>query len=48
VSERCFGLKGIRERARLLGGRASIETTIGEGTRLVVELPLVERSRQAE
>jgi signal transduction histidine kinase len=39
-----FGLRGIRERARLLGGRALIETSPGQGTRLAVELPL-ERER---
>ena len=39
-----FGLRGIRERARLLGGRAAIETSPGQGTRVVVELPL-ERAR---
>ena len=37
-----FGLRGIRERARLLGGRAEIESTPGEGTRVCVELPLLE------
>jgi signal transduction histidine kinase len=38
-----FGLKGIRERARLLGGSATIETVIGSGTRIIVKLPVVLR-----
>jgi signal transduction histidine kinase len=36
-----FGLEGICERARLLGGRANIDSRPGEGTRILVELPLV-------
>jgi PAS domain S-box-containing protein len=39
VDEKCFGLVGIRERARLLGGEISIETGPGEGSRIVVTLP---------
>lgn len=35
-----FGLKGIRERARILGGHATITTAPGQGTETVVELPL--------
>jgi len=38
-----FGLRGIRERARLLEGRAEIESAPGRGTRIRVELPLVPR-----
>jgi PAS domain S-box-containing protein len=38
-----FGLEGIRQRARLLGGKCSIRSKRGKGTRIVVELPLVER-----
>ncbi len=41
VAEQRYGLQGIRERARLLGGRAQVESTPGEGTRVVVELPLL-------
>jgi len=37
-----FGLRGIRERTRLLGGSATIESAPGQGTRICVELPLVE------
>jgi len=35
-----FGLEGIRERARLFGGRATIYASPGQGTRIVVELHL--------
>jgi signal transduction histidine kinase len=35
------GLKDVRERARLLGGQAVIETALGRGTRVAVRLPLV-------
>jgi signal transduction histidine kinase len=35
-----FGLEGIRERARLLGGRATIDSRPGAGTRILIELPL--------
>jgi PAS domain S-box-containing protein len=38
-----FGLEGIRQRARLLGGKVSIETAPGQGTCLDVELPLAFR-----
>jgi len=41
VTERFFGLQGVRERARLLGGSADIRSTPGQGTRVVVGLPLV-------
>ncbi len=41
VAPNRFGLEGIRERARLLGGQAIVDTTIGRGTCLVVDLPLV-------
>ncbi|MCX7427374.1 MAG: PAS domain S-box protein [Planctomycetia bacterium] len=36
-----FGLRGIRERARLLGGRAEIESSPGKGTRVSIELPMI-------
>ncbi len=39
VTARTFGLRGIRERARLLGGQATIDSATGAGTRVVVELP---------
>ena len=37
---KCFGLAGIRERTRLLGGEVHIDSSPGEGTRVVVELPV--------
>lgn len=40
VKEDAFGLDGIRERARLFGGRAIIDSVPGEGTSIVVELPM--------
>jgi PAS domain S-box-containing protein len=35
-----FGLEGIRERARLFGGRAEIASAPGQATTVTVELPL--------
>jgi PAS domain S-box-containing protein len=40
VDKRRFGLRGIRERARLLRGRAIIESRPGQGTRVFVEIPM--------
>ena len=37
-----FGLRGIRERVRLLGGTADIDSAPGKGTTITVELPLAE------
>jgi signal transduction histidine kinase len=37
-----FGLKGIRERARVMEGTARIDSAPGKGTCIKVELPLVE------
>ena len=37
-----FGIEGIYERARLLGGTASIESRPGQGTRVTAELPIIE------
>jgi PAS domain S-box-containing protein len=39
-SKQTFGLQGIRERARLMGGKATIESRPGEGAKVCVELPL--------
>jgi PAS domain S-box-containing protein len=41
VSDDRFGLTGIRERARLLGGKATLESKPGQGTCLTVDFPLV-------
>ena len=38
-----FGLRGILERARLVGGKAGIESKKGRGTRVVIEVPLVKK-----
>jgi len=38
-----FGLEGIRQRVRLLGGKCSFQSSPGKGTRITVELPVVER-----
>lgn len=43
VAKDHFGLEGIMQRARLLGGQASIDSQIGHGTRVTVDLPWVER-----
>ena len=42
VEEQRFGLQGIRERARLLDGRVVIDSKPGQGTRVAVELPLID------
>jgi len=34
------GLVGMRERAAILGGRLSLETSVGKGTQIKLELPL--------
>lgn len=38
---KAMGLRGIKKRAKLLGGRAKIESETGRGTRVLVDLPLV-------
>ena len=38
------GLEGIRERAKLLGGQATIDSTLGGGTRILVEIPIGDES----
>ncbi len=43
-----FGLRGIEERARLFEGSAVIESTVGEGSRVFVELPLALRSAKED
>ena len=43
VEEDRFGLAGIRERARLLRGKAAVESIPEHGTCITVELPLVLR-----
>jgi signal transduction histidine kinase len=38
-NDRCLGVFGMRERATLLGGRLTIESTPGSGTTVFVEIP---------
>ncbi|MBI4289020.1 MAG: PAS domain S-box protein [Chloroflexi bacterium] len=40
----CCGLTGMRERAIAIGGRLTIEPAPGSGTRVVADLPQVQRS----
>jgi two-component system sensor histidine kinase DegS len=35
-----FGVRGILERAKLVGGEATIDSKKGRGTKIVVEVPL--------
>jgi signal transduction histidine kinase len=42
VEEGRYGLEGIRQRARLLGGKSTIDSVPGSGTRIVVKLPITE------
>ena len=46
VPKNHFGLEGIRQRARLLGGKCRIRSKAGKGTRVIVELPVVPRDEQ--
>ena len=43
VEEGHFGLEGIRQRVRLLGGRLTIESKAGSGTLVQVVVPIVEK-----
>jgi signal transduction histidine kinase len=43
-----FGLEGIRQRARLFGGRVGIRSSPGRGTLVKVEVPVQERRRKME
>ncbi len=43
LGEGCYGIAGIRQRARLLGGKCSIRSKVGKGAHIVVELPVVKR-----
>jgi len=40
IEDHQFGLEGIRERARLFGGKATIRSIIGQGTIVSVKLPI--------
>jgi signal transduction histidine kinase len=43
-----LGLLGMRERLALLGGTCSVESHVGQGTRVVIRLPLVSAQRVPE
>ncbi len=43
-----FGIKGILERARLVGGEGRIESKKGHGTKVIVEVPLVDRKKRED
>jgi signal transduction histidine kinase len=47
VDHERFGLKGIRQRALALRGSSRIESVPGKGTRVLVDLPLVEASQDS-
>lgn len=42
IAENRYGLEGIRMRAQLFGGETTIDSAPGEGTRILVELPLIQ------
>ena len=46
VAENRFGLEGIRERSRLLGGKLSIRSKPGGGTVVRVKFPVIEAREQ--
>ncbi len=43
VARQRFGLRGIQERTRMLGGQLTIDSEPGQGTWIRVVLPLLER-----
>jgi signal transduction histidine kinase len=45
---RGVGLASMEERAGLLGGRCTIQSTVGQGTRVVVRLPVREQDAKTE
>jgi two-component system sensor histidine kinase DegS len=38
-----FGIRGILERARLVGGEATIDSKKGRGTKIVLRIPLSDK-----
>ena len=48
VEEQRFGLQGIRERVRLLDGHVVIESALGKGTHIAVDLPFVDGAASSE
>jgi signal transduction histidine kinase len=47
VKKTRYGLTGMRERARLFGGTTEIDSSPGQGTRIIVTLPLSDAILQA-
>ncbi|MGO9114076.1 MAG: PAS domain S-box protein [Thermoguttaceae bacterium] len=47
IEEGHFGLEGIRQRARLLGGRLIIESTPDSGTLVQVVIPILEKQTES-
>ena len=45
--DKCFGLTGIRERIMMLGGEYLLDSQPGQGTRLLLGLP-VRQQKQAK
>jgi two-component system sensor histidine kinase DegS len=43
-----FGLRGIEERASLVGGEARVESKRGQGTRVWIRVPLVNKEAQGD
>jgi signal transduction histidine kinase len=41
-----FGLLGMRERVELLGGRLSLDSTLGRGTTITVSIPVQQRAER--
>jgi signal transduction histidine kinase len=41
------GLRGMSERARIAGGTCAIESNLGQGTRVVVDLPFLSRKDES-
>jgi signal transduction histidine kinase len=48
LAHRSTGFSAMQERARLLGGRFSVESQPGSGTRITVEFPLAETPPSVE
>jgi PAS domain S-box-containing protein len=46
VPKNHFGLEGIRQRVRLLGGKSSIRSKAGQGTRITADLPVTPRDEE--
>jgi signal transduction histidine kinase len=46
VAPTCMGINGMRERALSLKGKLLVQSTFGEGARLMAEFPLAKRGRK--